>query len=326
MAVSNYKLFTKILAITLFSFLVAGAVWVFKNDNDKIVTKQNFELEKSTILKKLNRLNDSIGIVMNQNNLYKSELKDQKEKIASLIEKVGQANSGTTLKKDYSQEMASLKNEVSNLKNINANLLKINANYEKEIIALKSSNDVKGKLIVIKENIATNKKLDLDQNGNFKNKNIAILSSSKSNRDTVNNVKNKVSLNDNTNNKIVVSNLKTASYIVDKTGYMLLSDKSAKANIVKVSFEVSGNKNINFLYKEYYIQIIDSKNNVIGARKVKKFGSEELMYSALYQLTFRNEPQAISMNVDLLNEEKGTYFVNIFDHNKIMSNTSFVLR
>lgn len=326
MAASNYKLFTKILAITLFTFLVSGSIWVIKNDNDKIVTKQNFELEKSTILKKLNRLNDSISIIVGQNSMYKIELNEQKIKLAGLIEKVSLANSGTVIKEDYSQEMANLKNEVSNLKNINANLLKINDTYAREIVALKTASKTQKNIVTTGDNSQNNKKLNLDQNGNFNNEKIANTASSKLATETADSPRNKVSFSDNSTSKILVSNLKTATYSVDKTGYMILSDKSAKANVVKVSFEISGNKNINFLYKEYYIQIIDSKNNVIGARKMKKFGSDELMYSAVYQLTFRNEPLAISMNVDLANEEKGTYYVNVFDHNKIMSNSSFVLK
>ena len=93
MATNNYKLFSKILAVTLFTFLVSGAIWVFKNDNDKIVTKQNFENEKSLILKKLNRLHDSISVIMNQNNVYKNELATQNLKIANLINKVNFSSS-----------------------------------------------------------------------------------------------------------------------------------------------------------------------------------------------------------------------------------------
>lgn len=71
---------------------------------------------------------------------------------------------------------------------------------------------------------------------------------------------------------------------------MLASDKSNKANMVKVSFDVSRNKNVSFLHKEYSIQIIDANNNLMGMRKIKKFGKSELTYSSNYLLTFRNEP------------------------------------
>ena len=329
MATTNYKLFTKILAITMFTFLVSGAVWIFKNDNDKIVTKQNFDLEKSTILKKLNRMQDSIGVVMNQNSIYKSELAEQNLKIAELISKVGKSTSGTVIKEDYSKEMQGLQNEIVNLKSINANLLKLNETYVKEINVLKSDNKAPTIVAVAPEKTVNNKKLNLDSNGNFRGQRLGLITSvSKTNakKDSLAIAKSNVRFEDNLNNKIAVSNLKTASFVVDKSGFMLATDKVNKANVVKISFDVSGNKSINFLYKEYYIQIIDSKNNVIGLRKTKKFGIDELVYSGIYQMTFRNEPQTVSVNIDLLNEEKGIFYVKVFDRSKIMDATTFTLK
>ena len=329
MATTNYKLFTKILAITMFTFLVSGAVWIFKNDNDKIVTKQNFELEKSTILKKLNRIQDSIGILINQNSAYKSELAEQNLKIADLINKVGKSTSGTVIKEDYSKEMQGLQNEIVNLKSINANLLKLNETYVKEINVLKSDVKVPTIVAVTPEKTVDIKKLKLDSNESIRGQRLGLITSvSKTNakKDSLAIAKSNVKFEDNIANKIAVSNLKTASFVVNKSGLMLATDKVNKANVVKISFDVSGNKSINFLYKEYYIQIIDSKNNVIGLRKTKKFGSNELVYSGFYQMTFRNEPQTVSVNIDLLNEEKGIFYVKIFDQGKIMDATTFTLK
>ncbi len=306
MVSSNYKLFSKIAAVTIFTFMVAGAFFVFKTDNEKILTKQNFENEKTLILKKLNRLQDSISTVMNQNSTYKAELEAQNEKIATLISKINGSSietvAVTDIKKDYSSEMQSLRNEVANLRSNNAFLIQQNNNYKKEIAVMKS--------------------------GQKPSPSMSLQSKSEivDNKEVVEIEKNNVKLNSETTSKILVSNLKTATYIIDKSGYMLASDKSNKANMVKVSFEVSGNKNISFLYKDYYIQIIDANNNVIGERKTKRFGKSELTYSANYPLTFRNEPLLASTNVDMENAEKGTYLVNVFDNDKIMSKSTFVLR
>ena len=306
MVSSNYKLFSKIAAVTIFTFMVAGALFVFKTDNEKILTKQNFESEKTLILKKLNRLQDSIGIVMNQNSTYKAELESQNEKIATLISKINDSSIETVavsdIKKDYSSEMQSLRNEVASLRNNNAVLIQQNNNYKREIAAIKSGQKPTPSLsLQSKSDITTNSENTETDKNSGKSK-------------------------DETPSKILVSNLKTTTYLIDKAGYMLASDKSNKANMVKVSFEVSGNKNVSFLHKEYYIQIIDAANNVIGLRKTKKFGKAELTYSANYPLTFRNETLEASTNVDIENAEKGTYSVNIFDNDKIMSKSTFVLR
>jgi hypothetical protein len=304
MVSSNYKLFSKIAAVTIFSFMVAGALFVFKTDNEKIVTKQKFENEKVLILKKLNKLQDSIGIVMNQNNDYKTELENQNLKIASLIAKINGTsvanNDISDIKKDYSSEMASLRNEVASLRSTNAALIQQNNNYRKDIAALKSGQKLSPSLsLQSKSEVSTNN---------------APAEIEKSN----------VKLKDESISKILVSNLKTTTFNIDKSGFMQQSDKSNKANIVKVNFEVSGNKNVNFMFKEYYIQIIDVNNNVIGLRKTKKFGKADLTYSASYPLTFKNETIETTTNIDLVDAEKGTYY--IFDNDKIMSKATFVLK
>ncbi len=306
MVSSNYKLFSKIAAVTIFSFMVAGALFIFKTDNDKIVTKQKFESEKVLILKKLNRLQDSIGIVMNQNSSYKSELESQNTKIEFLIAKINGSTVASSdvsdIKEDYSSEMASLRNEVASLRSSNAVLIQQNNNYRKDIAALKSNQKPA-------PSIATQSKSEA-----LTNNEIAEIE------------KSNVKLKDETISKILVSNLKTMTYNIDKSGFMQPSDKSNKANIVKVNFEVSGNKNVSFLHKEYYIQIIDVNNNVIGLRKTKKFGKADLTYSASYPLTFKNETVETTTNIDLVDAEKGTYYVNIFDNDKIMSKATFVLK
>ena len=304
---SNYKLFSKIAAVTIFTFMVAGALFIFKTDNDKIVTKQNFESEKALILKKLTRLQDSIAIVVSQNNDYKAEFEEKSQKIAGLITKINESSSEklavTDIKKDYSAEMQDLRNEVASLRSNNAYLVQQNNNYKKEIAAIKA-NQKSSSTLSMQSNLVSNTK-----SGEIETT-----------------VTNKPIVAEEKVSKIVVSNLKTSTFSVDKSGYMLASDKSNKANVVKISFEVSGHKNVSFLYKEYYIQIIDANNNVIGLRKNKKFGKADLTYSASYPLTFKNEPIEASTNIDLVDAEKGTYSVNIFDNDKIMSKASFVLR
>ena len=77
---------------------------------------------------------------------------------------------------------------------------------------------------------------------------------------------------------------------------------------------------------DYIIKVFGINNNVIGLRKTKKFGKSDLTYSAIYPLTFKNETVETTTNIDLIDAEKGTYYVNIFDNDKIMSKSTFVLR
>ncbi len=299
MSDNKYKLFSKIAAVTLFVFLVAGAIFVFKTDNDKIVTKQNFETEKATMLKTLNKLRDSLSVVIAENQEYaaNSNLGAKQAKISTLIDKIAVAEVGTTLKKDYSVELQDLKNQVLALRRDNAALTQMNETYKKQVETLKTQRDstinlLKGKKgVVAAVNTPITSEVEIEKYS-----------------------------------KISVTGLKTETFQQDRAGLMTMSDKSSRANLVKVHFNISGTKASGSMFKEYYIQIIDAEENVLGLRKTKKFGKSELTYSATYPLTFKNQAVDAVTTIDMPGSTKGTYRVNIYDKDMLMSKSTFVLK
>ena len=298
MSDSKYKMFSKIAAVTLFVFLVAGAVFVFKTDNDKIVTKQNFDIEKATMLKTLNKLRDSLSVVIAENQEYaaNSNLGAKQEKISTLIDKIAVAEVGTTLKKDYSVELQDLKNQVLALRRDNAALTQLNETYKKQVETLKTQRDstislLKGKKATPIVNTASPTEVEVEKYS-----------------------------------KISITGLKTETFQQDRAGLMTMTDKSARANLVKVNFSISGTKASGSMFKEYYIQVIDAEENVLGLRKTKKFGKNELTYSATYPLTFKNQTVDASATIDMPGSVKGTYRVNVYDKDMLMSKSTFVLK
>ncbi len=155
---------------------------------------------------------------------------------------------------------------------------------------------------------------------------IFLLTNTKKINDTI------VAINKNLNSdikkvsKLSIINLKTICYKEDESGFIVISNKTKEANLLKISFMIIGKKLSKICYKEYFIQIIDPKNNIIGENKTKFFGTLELNYSLSYPIKFENEPLDISTNVVLNSPEKGIYLVNIFDNETIVSKQTFVLK
>lgn len=126
--------------------------------------------------------------------------------------------------------------------------------------------------------------------------------------------------------KLKVLNLKTVAYKVRSSGKQIETEKARKADMLKVNFTIAENEVAKSGDKTYNVQIIDSKNNVLGEKKVENFGEKVLTYS--FATTVKYENQTVDVVQDLPGEnfEKGEYFVNIFDKDELVSKTSFVLK
>ena len=130
--------------------------------------------------------------------------------------------------------------------------------------------------------------------------------------------------------KLIVMNLKTQSIKQKSSGKEIQTDKASRANKLKISFSIAANEIADSGEKTYYIQVIDSKNNVLGQKKIEEFGQESLTYSFTSKIPYENKSidvvEYLDVNIEGENFEKGTYFVNVFDKNELASKTSFALR
>lgn len=126
--------------------------------------------------------------------------------------------------------------------------------------------------------------------------------------------------------KLAVLNMKTSAYKIRSSGKQVETDKAGRADVLKISFTIAENKIAKSGNKEYYVQVIDSKNNVLGDKKTETFGDKTLTYSFISNIKYENKTVDVSENLPGKNFEKGTYFVNVFDKNELVSKTSFILK
>ena len=126
--------------------------------------------------------------------------------------------------------------------------------------------------------------------------------------------------------KLSVLNTKTIAYKVKGSGKQVETDKASRADVLKVSFTIAENSIAKSGDKTYYVQVIDSKNNVLGDKKTETFGDNTLTYS--FKTTVKYENKTVQVSEDLIGKdfEKGTYFINVFDNDELVSKTSFSLR
>lgn len=126
--------------------------------------------------------------------------------------------------------------------------------------------------------------------------------------------------------KVTLSSVKAVAYNLKSGSKFVETDASSKADLIKITFTVDGISNAKSGEKNYYIQIINAKNNVIGKRITEYFDNETLTYSLSKTINYNNQSQECSIDFPYKDFEKGVYFINIFDRNDLVGRSSFTLK
>lgn len=284
---SSGNLLSILISVVFASFFV----FVFKIYNEESVSKGVFADEKENIINELKRTKRSLEISTAENTLFQSELLVQKQKVANLVDEINLSNVDIG-------SMNELNNKVNKLHFIVERLAAENHVLKTEKTVLKRQRD--SLLLVVSKR---GKQIDTLV---VRNNNEGYLFQDKE--------------------KISIVNLRTTAVNQDNKGRFESTDYAKSANRLKVSFSVVGSKINEPCKKEFYVQIIDSKNNVVGEKRTKNFGNLELNYSFLSAVMFHDKTVEVSTDVALKSAEKGTYIVSIFDKGELASNTSFRLR
>jgi len=124
-----------------------------------------------------------------------------------------------------------------------------------------------------------------------------------------------------------VAALKGIAVIEKSSGKQIPTTKARRADKVKICFSIAENKIAKTGGKTLYIQILDSKNNVIGENAAIDFEGKTLNYSFKSTFHYTNKALDICEYLEAPKNgfEKGHYFVNVFRDSDLISNTSFEL-
>jgi regulator of replication initiation timing len=126
--------------------------------------------------------------------------------------------------------------------------------------------------------------------------------------------------------KLTISDLKTGAYKVKNSGKEVATERARRADILKIEFTIAENKIAKTGDKNYYVQVIDGKNNVLGERQTVQFGEQSLTYSFITSIDYKNSKVKVSENLKGDDFEKGLYHVYVFDGNELAASQSFTLK
>ena len=289
---SNSKL--KSIIIILAVLLVGSLIYIFKLTSDA-KTLQNVvtvtKSEKEDVLKDLAELKTSYDAAIAENTSMSDELIAERDKVEKLIQDLKSSKGDNASLRKYKDQYKALEQRMKNLmaevEVLKTQNQKLTVNLDSTKVVLKESKDYNQVLVGQNDELA--KTVEKGQ-------------------------------------KLTITNLKTAAYKVRSSGKQISTDKASRADMLEIKFTIAENKIAKSGDKVYYVQVIDAKNNVLGDKATISFGENSLTYSFTTSVKYQNKTVEVSEQLPGKDFAKGTYFVNVFDKDELVSKSSFSLR
>ncbi|WP_337966510.1 hypothetical protein [uncultured Flavobacterium sp.] len=284
---SSLKAIIAVLAV----LLIGSLVYIFKLSSDTEVVKTELTTsmtEKESVMKDLQELKATYDAAIAENTSMSDELIQERDKVVALMDDLNKSKGDVS---KYRSQVQAMQGKMKTLVAENDELKKQN-----------------GVLTVQRDSTIT------------------VLGESKKYNEVLVGQNEELAKTVEKGAKLSVLNTKTAAYKLRSSGKQIETDKASRADILKISFTIAENQIAKSGDKTYYVQVIDAKNNVLGEKKTENFGDNSLTYS--FKTTVKYENKTVSVSEDLPGKDfaKGTYFINVYDNDELVSKTSFNLR
>ena len=278
--------------IAILALLLLGSLWyVYKITNDSKAVETVLISEKDDVLKDLMIQKDSLNAAISSNTTLSDELIAERDKIQQLMADVEKSKGDVA-------SMSRFKTEANTLRGNVALLMK-------QVDGLKKEN---AKLTVQRDSTAV------------------VLGESRKYADTLVEQNFKMANTIEKGSKLSVLNLQSSAVKQKSSGKQISTDKASRADVLKISFMIAENQIAKSGDKTYYVQVIDSKSNVLGDKKIETFGEKSLTYSFVTAVKYENKTVKVEKDLPVNDIQSGSYFVNIFDKAELVSKTSFTLK
>jgi len=283
-------------AIVILSLLLLGSIgYIYKlttDNKEAINTISTITTEKETLTGELKAKIAEYDLMIADNTALKDELQAEQTKMIELLDQVEKSKGDVDSMAKYKASYFKLKREMDNL--------------------------VAENKLLKKENVTLNSSLDSTK---------AVLDNAKKFNDTLLVQKEGLTKTIEKGSKLAILNLKVLAVKERSSGKQIETDKAGRADKLKVSFLIAENQIAKTGNREYYVQIIDSKNNILGEKKTIPTGDKTLTYSFISTIKYENKTVQVNEEVADKDFTAGTYFVNVFDNNsELLSKTSFNLK
>lgn len=284
----------KIVVLVLLLLLLGSVFYIFKlkSETTTLTTEvSSTKTEKENVMKDLQELKSTYDAAIAENTTMSDELIAEREKVVGLMAQLEKSKGDASSMAKYKHQFLSLQTKMNGLL--------------QQVEVLKKENQV----------LTTH----LDSTN-------VVLSDSKNYNQVLVGQNEELAKTVEKGSKLSLLNLKTATFKQRSSGKQIETDKASRVDVLKISFTIAENSIAKSGDKTYYVQVIDSKSNVLGDKVTTNFGEKSLTYSFTTAVKYENKTVNVSQDLPGKDFAAGTYFVNIFDKSELVSKSSFTLR
>ncbi len=276
------------------ALLLATAFYTFRIYNDGKETAQQLRDEKALVLKDLNNMAEQYDIAISENQTANSKLVEARERIKQLIDSLQVSENSVRSLWQYKKKYMALQDEMDALLAENDSL-----KVENQLLATSLDST---KVQLEERTIFTDSLLAQNTELAGIMEEAAVLS-------TV--------------------NLKGFGVIVRSSGKLIPTERARRADKIRVCYTVAKNSLVESGDKEFFVQVIDPNNNVIGLNQQIQFEEKILNYSLVSKFNYENINLDVCEFISASESdtfEKGRYIINIFNEADLISTSQFTLK
>jgi cell division protein FtsB len=281
-------------AIVVLGLLLLGSgAYIYKMSSDNKETVNGLTSEKETLVNDLKAKIAEYEVLASEKGVLQNDFIAQKEEMEKLLVALEKSKGDAASMRKYKDSYAKLKREMDNLvaenKILKEQNVKLTSSLDSTSVVLTTARKVNDTLVMQNDNLSK----------------------------TV-----------EKGSKLAVLNLNVLAVKERSSGKQIETDKASRADKLKISFLIAENQIAKSGDRTYYVQIIDSKNNILGDKEtIPMTGTETLTYSFVTKVKFDNKTVQVKQDLPGKDFQAGSYFVNVFSATgEMVSKTSFKLR
>lgn len=277
----------KILIGILFLLLLGLGGYTYKFYTELTANKTALTEEKAILRDELNDLLVNYNAELETNKVLTAELREARNRIQNLLLRLESAESSQATLQNYRRELSILRQERDVLRKRTDSLMLENA----LLVSQKSDVEAAFDQTVVQRD-------SLEQ-------------------------QNKALQNDLAKGaQLSVSKFKTEGVIMRRSGKTVPNERVSRIDKLQICYTVNANELAVPGAHDFYIQVIDPRNNVIGEHVSLEFGENILIYSAYQEVNYNNEAINSCVYINPPREEflPGIYRINLFENDRLLSN------
>ena len=283
----------KIILVITLVLLFGTGFYTLNLYNNNIETQEQLIAEKELVLKDLNNMAAQYDIAIDNNDVANNKLIQARERIEGLMDSLKISDNNVRSLWRYKKKFLVLQDEMKEL------MLENNTLKEENSMLTNTLDSTK---VQLNDRIVYNDSL-LNQNTQLATivRDASVLSA---------------------------VSLKGLGVIIRSSGKLIPTERASRADELKICYTVPKNKLVTTGEKDFFVQILDPKNNILGENKQINFEEKILNYSLSSKFNYTGKNLDICEFVKPRGKkfEKGRYIVNIFDEAILVSSSQFMLK